>query len=110
MLRVRLAVLFGCPISQVGKMVPASEWPIWRCYYEREPWGFKSSDMLLSKTAMQVAQASAKLKPGVTYRDFMFKDAFESGDLTRAQYEQLSPEEKSVYLDEQIKQMKKVLG
>jgi hypothetical protein len=90
-------------------MLPAWEWPIWRCYYEQEPWGFKSQDMLLSKAAMQISQASAKLKPGVTYKEFMFRDRFESGDLTDNEYKALSAEEKNIYLNRQISALRRVL-
>lgn len=110
MLRVRLAALFGCPVSRVGEVLPAWEWPIWRCHYAQEPWGFRGQDMLQSKAAMQIAQASAKLQPGVTYQDFMFRDKFETGDLSREEYERLSPEEKNIYLNQQIRLMQKVLS
>jgi len=108
-LRVRLAVLFGCPISAVGDLVPASELPYWRIHYEQEPWGFKAQDMLFSKHAKQLSELSGRLRHGVTYRDFMFVDAFESLDLTDADFERLSQEEKDIYVRRKIAAAKMVL-
>lgn len=103
-------MLFGCPIYRVGQLVPAGEMPLWRAYYAQEPWGFRASDMLQSKTAMQIAQASGRLKPGVGFADFMFKDRFESMELSDDEYQALSKEEKNLYLDRKIAALRKVLN
>lgn len=103
-------MLFGCPIYRVGQIVPAAEMPIWRTHYAQEPWGFRAQDMLQSKGTMQIAQASGRLRPGVTFKDFMFKDRFESMELSDDEYELLSKEEKNLYLDKKIAALKKVLN
>lgn len=91
-------------------MVPASEVPIWEAQFAAEPWGFKAQDMLASKTAMQIGSSVGRLKPGVSVSDFMFKDKFESGGLTRDEFELMSKEEQSIYLDREIIKMKRVLN
>lgn len=103
-------MLFGCPLWAVGEMVPASEMPIWRAHFEQEPWGFKALDQLASKSAFQIAQCSAALRPGTTYRDFMFTDRFESLELTEHEFSQLSDEEQSDYVKRQVLAAKRVLN
>lgn len=103
-------MLFGCPIYRVGQIVPAAEMPLWRAYYAQEPWGFRAQDMLQSKSAMQIAQSSGRLRPGVSVKDFMFKDKFESMELSDGEYEALSKEEKNLYLDKKIAALKQVLN
>lgn len=109
-LRVRLADKFGCPISAVGQIVPAWEIPYWREHYAQEPWGFKGMDMIASKTAIQVASAMTKLKPGTGLKDFMFSSRFESGNLSNEEFDQLSPEEQSHYVQRQVSRAKMVLN
>lgn len=110
MLRVRLAVLFGCPVWMVGELVPASELPIWRAHFAAEPWGFNAQDMLASKTAHQIGQVSGRVKPGSSYTDFMFKDKFDSGDLCKEEFELLSEQEQKIYVERQIRAAQLVLN
>lgn len=109
-LRVRLAALFGCPLWQVGQLVPASELPLWRVHFEQEPWGFRAMDRLASKTALQITAALGRIRPGTGVADLMFQDRFTSGDLTEAEFEELSPEEQNVYLERQIRKAMMVLN
>ncbi|WP_039913154.1 hypothetical protein [Cellvibrio mixtus] len=108
--RVRLAAMFGCPIWQVGELVPASELPIWRAFYNREPWGFEANDMLSSKNAYHHALTSGRVQPGVTYHDFMFTDPYESLSLTTEQYESLDEDEQLAYARRQVAAAKKATG
>ena len=110
MLRVRLASLFGCPIWMVGEMVPASELPLWRAHFSREPWGFTAQDMSASKTAFQIGQVQGAVRPGTSYRDFMFTDPYESLSLTEEQFDELSEEEQLDYVRRQIALTKQVLN
>lgn len=102
--------MFGCPLWQVGEMVPACELPIWRAHFGQNPWGFKAADMLASKTAMQISQAVGRLKPGVSHLDFMFKDRFETCDLTQEEFDLLSKQEQDMYNDRQIRAAQMVLN
>lgn len=102
--------MFGCPIYKVAEMLPASEVQLWSEFYNLEPWGFRADDMLASKIAMQVCSGLSKLKPNVTYRDFMFSDRFESMDLTDQELEQLSQEERDLYINKLIRQAEMVLN
>lgn len=91
-------------------MVPASELPIWRAHFAQEPWGFKAMDMLASKTAMQVSSSIGRLKPGTSFKHFMFQDRFESCDLSREEFDLLSKEEQDIYNDRQIRAAQMVLN
>lgn len=91
-------------------MVPANEVPIWEAHFAAEPWGFKAQDMLASKMAMQIGSSMGRLKPGVSVGDFMFKDKFESGALTREEFNDLSNDEQNIYLEREIIKMKRVLN
>lgn len=91
-------------------MVPASEMPIWQAHFAAEPWGFQAQDMLASKTVLQLGGALGRLKPGVAISDFMFKDKFESGQLTREDFNALSKEEQNLYCEREINRMKRVLN
>lgn len=91
-------------------MVPASELPIWRAHFKAEPWGFHAQDMLASKTAYQIAQASGRVNQGTSYTDFMFKDAFDSGDLSSVDFDALSEQEQKIYVEQQIRAAQLVLG
>ena len=102
--------MFGCPLWVLGDLVPASELPIWRVHFAQEPWGFKAMDMLASKSALQIGGAIGKLKPGANYRDLMFKDRFETCDLTHEEFELLSKEEQNIYNDRQIRAAQMVLN
>lgn len=105
-----MAALFGCPIYQVEQIVPASEVQLWAEYYHLEPWGFAGADMLASKTAMYVCGSNSQLKPGVSYKDFMFSNRYESLDLTQAEFDALSEEEQRIYVDKQVAQAQMVLN
>jgi hypothetical protein len=91
-------------------MVPASELPLWRAHFAKEPWGFEADDMLASKSAMQICGAIGKLKPGVGHKNFMFSDRFETCDLTQEEFESLSKEEQNMYNDRQIRAAQMVLN
>lgn len=91
-------------------MVPASELPIWQAHFAQEPWGFKAMDMLASKTAMQIGSAVGRLRPGASYKSFMFQDRFESCDLSQEEFDQLSKEEQNLYNDKQIRLLQMVLS
>lgn len=91
-------------------MVPASELPLWRAHFTKEPWGFEGSDMLASKSSLQICSAIGKLKPGVGYKNFMFSDRFETCDLTHEEFELLSKEEQDIYNDKQIRAAQMVLN
>jgi hypothetical protein len=93
----------------VGQLVPASEMPIWQAHFNAEPWGFEAQDMLASKSAFQIIQASAQLKSGTDFTDFMFRDRFETGDLDAEEFESLSEEEKTLYVNRQVALAQKVL-
>jgi len=105
-----LAALFGCPIYQVSEIVPACEVPLWAEYFHLEPWGFTGQDMIASKTAMYVCGSMAKLKPGVSHKDFMFTSRFESLDLTNDEFDALSQQERDIYVNKQIQQAQMVLN
>lgn len=90
--------------------MPASELPVWRAHFAQEPWGFRAMDMLASKTAMQISSSFAKLKPGASFRDFMFTDKFESCDLSQEEFNALSKEEQDIYIDQQIRAVQRVLN
>lgn len=83
---------------------------MWAAFYQSEPWGFRAQDMLVSKTSMQICSGLTKLKPGASHHDFMFKDRFESLDLTQQEFNALDDDEQSEYLDRQFQQMQKVLN
>jgi hypothetical protein len=102
-------VLFGCPIWMVDELVPASEWPIWRVQFAKEPWGFNAMDMLVSKMANQLAQLQNKLRPGTSFREFMFADPYETMTLSKEQFQDLSLEEQEDYVRRQIQLTKQVL-
>jgi hypothetical protein len=91
-------------------MVPASEIPIWEAHFASEPWGFKALDKLASKTVLQLGGAMGRVKPGVTVDDFMFKDKFENGQLTREEFNALSKAEQDLYCEREIRRMKQVLN
>jgi hypothetical protein len=91
-------------------MVPAGELPIWEAHFAAEPWGFKAQDMLASKSVLQLGQAMGRLKPGVSVGDFMFKDKFENGQLTRDEFNELSKQEQHLYCEREINRMKRVLN
>lgn len=103
-------MLFGCPIWRVGQIVPASEIPIWEAHFAAEPWGFKAQDMLASKLALQLGSVMGRVKPNASVSDFMFKDKFESGQLTRDEFNALSKEEQNIYCEREINRMKRVLN
>lgn len=91
-------------------MVPASEIPVWEAHFASEPWGFKAMDMLASKTVLQLGNSMGRLKPGVNVGDFMFKDKFETGQLTREEFSELSKAEQNLYCEREINRMKRVLN
>lgn len=91
-------------------MLPASELPIWRAHFAQEPWGFQAQDMLASKTAMHIGGAIGRLKPGTTYKAFMFQDRFESCDLSQEEFDALSKDEQDLYNDRQIRAAQMVLN
>jgi hypothetical protein len=91
-------------------MVPASELSVWRAHFAQEPWGFKAMDMLASKSAMQISAVVGRLKPGANYRDFMFRDRFETCDLTQEEFDLLSKEEQDMYNERQIRAAQMVLN
>jgi hypothetical protein len=88
----------------VGKLVPASELPIWEAHFAREPWGFNATDQLLSKTALQIARATGSVKEGVTVQDLMVSDAYDSLQLNDQQIEELSEQEREYYLRRRLSQ------
>lgn len=103
-------MLFGCPLWQVGELVPAHEIPIWRAHFNAEPWGFHAQDMLTSKAAFQIVQSQQSMVAGSSYSDFMFKDRFESCELTQAEFDELSEDEQVMYAEQQVKLAMKVLA
>lgn len=90
--------------------MPASELPIWRAFYKREPWGFQAHDMLSSKNAYHHALAGGRLQPGLSYHDFMFIDPYESLGLSDEQYEILDEDEKLEYARRQVAAAKRATG
>lgn len=103
-------MLFGCPLWQVGELVPANELPIWRAHFAEEPWGFHAQDMLASKTAYQISQATGRLSRDAVYTDFMFQDRFDSGELSGDEFEMLSETEQKLYVERQIRAAQMVLN
>lgn len=83
---------------------------MWAEYYHLEPWGFNAQDMLASKTAMYVCGSNSKLKPGASYKDFMFTNRFDSLDLTHEEFNALSQQERDIYVNKQIQQAQMVLN
>lgn len=94
----------------VGELVPACELPIWRAFYNREPWGFEADDMLSSKNAYHHVLASGRVQSGFSYHDLMFSDPFKSLSLTDEQYANLDEDEQLEYARRQVAAAKRATG
>lgn len=70
-MRLRIATLFGCSLSELGERLPASEFYLWWAYYQLEPWGFHASDYLAGVQSSTFANFSGNAKKQLNPSDFM---------------------------------------
>lgn len=67
-----MAVGAGCSISEMGRRIPSSEWPLFTSLYAMEPWGYEADNYHAAMVASTVANMAGKsLKSSCKIEDYL---------------------------------------
>lgn len=71
---LRLAIQFGCTLTELSERMPAWELPVWAAYYSVDPWGSERQDIgaaVVSSTIASAVSAFGKSPRSFQPADFM---------------------------------------
>tara|TARA_R100000306_G_scaffold62558_2_gene73376 strand:- start:35690 stop:35920 length:231 start_codon:yes stop_codon:yes gene_type:complete len=71
---MRYANHWGCSLRDLGRRIPAEEWPLWVAYYYIEPFGFEMHDNMTARQTSIIASGLANgYKSFIPSSDISFK-------------------------------------